>query len=82
MATFGLQSKSVEALTKSLADLTVNQNGVNASGDQYVSSANIMAKAMRGEFGMLQKMGIRFTEHQQELIQTGTETEKVSALQE
>ena len=37
---------------------------------------------MRGEFGALQKMGIRFTEHQQELINTGTETEKVSALQE
>jgi len=82
LATFGLQGKNVVALTKSLADLTVNQNGLNASGDQYVASANIMAKAMRGEFGMLQKMGIRFTEHQQELIKTGTETQKVAAITE
>ncbi len=82
LSTFGLQSKSVVDLTKSLADLTVNQNGVSAGADAYVGSANIMAKAMRGEFGMLQKMGIRFTEHQQELIKTGTETEKVAALQE
>lgn len=82
LSTFGLQSKSVIDLTKSLADLTVNQNGVNATGDQYIASANIMAKAMRGEFGMLQKMGIRFTEHQQELINTGTEAQKVSAIQE
>jgi len=82
LSTFGLQSKSVVDLTKSLADLTVNQNGLNASGDQYISSANIIAKAMRGEFGALQKMGIRFTEHQQELIMTGNETQKVAAIQE
>lgn len=82
LSTFGLQSKSVVDLTKSLADLTVNQNGVNASADQYVSSANIMAKALRGEFGMLEKMGIRFTETQQKMIEFGTESEKVSALQQ
>jgi len=80
LSTFGLQSKSVIDLTKSLADLTVNQAGVTAGADNYIGSANIMAKALRGEFGMLQKMGIRFTEHQQELINTGTEQEKVAVI--
>jgi hypothetical protein len=80
LSTFGLQTKSVIDLTKSLADLTVNQNGVSASADDYISSANIMAKALRGEFGMLTKMGIRFTEHQQELIMTGTEQQKVATI--
>lgn len=82
LSTFGLQTKSVIALTKSLADFTVNQNGLNASADQYVSSANIMAKALKGQFGLLEKQGIRFTEAQQKLIQYGTETEKVAALNE
>jgi hypothetical protein len=82
LSTFGLQSESVVALTKSLADLTVNQNGVNAGADSYISSANIMAKALRGEFGMLSKMGIRFTEHQKNLIATGTEAQKVATIQE
>lgn len=82
LSTFGLSTNAVKNLTKSLADLTVNQNWVNASWDDYISSANIMAKAMRWEFGMLEKMWIRFTEHQQELIKTWTETEKVSALQD
>lgn len=82
LSTFWLQTKSVQDLTKSLADLTINQNWVNATADQYVSSANIMAKAMRWEFGMLEKMGIRFTEHQQQIINTGTETERVAAIQE
>lgn len=82
LSTFGLQSKSVVALTKSLADLTVNQNGVTAGADQYISSANIMAKALNGQFGLLEKMAIRFTDNQKRLIQFGTETERVGAIQE
>lgn len=82
LSTFGLQSQSVLDLTKSLADLTVNQNGVNASSDQYVQSANTIAKALNGQFGVLEKSGIRFTEAQQNMILYGTESEKVAALQE
>lgn len=82
LSTFGLQSKSVIDLTKSLADLTVNQDGVNAGADSYISSANIMAKALRGEFGMLEKMGIRFTETQKNMIKFGDESKKVAAIQE
>ena len=82
LSTFGLQSKSVVALTKSLADLTVNQKGVNAGTEDYIGSANTMAKALNGQFGALQKMGIRFTETQQKLIQFGSETERVKAIQE
>lgn len=82
LSTFGLQSDSVVKLTKSLADLTVNQNGLGASADQYITSANVMAKALNGQFGALEKSGIRFTEAQQNLILYGTEAEKVAALQE
>jgi Holliday junction resolvasome RuvABC endonuclease subunit len=82
LSTFGLQSKTVVALTKSLADLTVNQKGVTASTDDYIGSANIMQKALNGQFGKLELMGIRFTPLQQKLIQFGTETERVAALNE
>lgn len=82
LSTFGLSSKAVLGLTKSLADLTVNQKGVNATSDDFTQSANVMAKALKGQFGVLEKSGIRFTEAQQKLIQYGTETEKVAALQE
>lgn len=80
LSTFGLQSESVVKLTKTLADLTVNQSGVNATSEDYISSANIIAKALNGEFGMLQKIGVRFTEHQKELILTGDETTKVATI--
>ena len=80
LSTFGLQAKSVVTLTKSLADLTVNQNGITASSDQYVQSANMIAKALNGQFGILEKSGIRFTEAQKNTILLGTETEKTAAV--
>lgn len=82
LSTFGLQSKSVVDLTKSLADLTVNQSGVAATSEDYVASANTIAKALNGQFGALERTGIRFTETQQRMITYGTEAEKVAALQE
>lgn len=82
LSTFGLQSASVVKLTKTLADFTVNQKGLNASSDDYIDSANTLAKALNGQFGVLEKSGIRFTEAQQKLIEFGSETEKVAALQE
>jgi phage-related minor tail protein len=82
LSTFGLQTKNVVTLTKSLADLTVNQSGVNATSEDYIQSANTIAKALNGQFGVLERSGIRFTEAQQSMILYGTETEKVAALQE
>jgi len=82
LSTFGLQSESVIQLTKSLADLTVNQSGVNAGADDFIGSANMIAKALNGQFGILEKSGIRFTEYQQNIIKTGTEAQKVAVIQE
>lgn len=80
LSTFGLSNKAVQSLGGSLADLAVNQFGVSASGDQLSQSANMIAKALNGQFGVLEKSGIRFTEAQKQTIQFGTETEKVAAI--
>lgn len=82
LSTFGLTTNMVKQLTPALADLTVNQAGVNATAQDFEASANVMAKALNGQFGVLEKSGIRFTEAQQKMIQYGTETERISALQE
>ncbi len=82
LMTFGISADMAGKLSGSLADLAVNQFGVNASGDQLTQTANMIAKALNGQFGVLEKSGIRFTEAQQHMIQYGTETEKASALQE
>lgn len=82
LSTFGLSNKAVQALGGSLSDLAVNQFGVSASGDQLAQSANMIAKALNGQFGVLEKSGIRFTEAQQNAIKFGTEMEKVTAINE
>lgn len=80
LSTFGLSNKAVQKLGGSLADLAVNQFGVNASGEQLADSANMIAKALNGQFGVLEKSGIRFTEAQKQTIQFGTEMQKVDAI--
>lgn len=80
LSTFGLSNKAVQALGGSLADLAVNQYGVSASGEQLSDSANMIAKALNGQFGILEKSGIRFTEAQKAMIEFGTEEQKVDAI--
>lgn len=80
LSTFGLSNKAVQALGGSLADLAVNQYGVSASGEDLSSTANMIAKALNGQFGVLEKSGIRFSEAQKQAIQFGTEMEKVNAI--
>ena len=82
LSTFGLSNKAVQNLGGSLADLAVNQFGVNASGEQLSQTANMIAKALNGQFGVLEKSGIRFTEAQKAIIQFGTEEQKVTAINE
>ena len=82
LSTFGLQNETVQALGGSLADLAVNQFGVNASGEQLTQTANMIAKALNGQFGVLEKSGIRFTELQKKIIMTGTEMQKAKAINE
>ena len=80
LSTFGLSNNAVQKLGGSLADLAVNQFGVNASGEQLSDTANMIAKALNGQFGVLEKSGIRFTEAQKHAIEFGTEMEKVDAI--
>lgn len=82
LSTFGLSNEAVQGLGGSLADLAVNQFGVNASTEQLSQTANVMAKALQGQFGVLEKSGIRFTEAQQHIIKFGSEMEKVKAINE
>lgn len=80
LSTFGLSNKAVQKLGGSLSDLAVNQYGVSASGEQLSDTANMIAKALNGQFGILEKSGIRFTEAQKHVIEFGTEMEKVDAI--
>lgn len=80
LSTFGLSNKAVQKLGGALSDLAVNQFGVSASGEQLSDTANMIAKALNGQFGILEKSGIRFTQAQKNMIEYGTEMQKVDAI--
>lgn len=82
LSTFGLSNTAVQGLAGSLSDLAVNQFGVSASGEQLSDTANMIAKALNGQFGVLEKSGIRFNDAQRKAIEFGTEMEKVKAINE
>jgi len=82
LSTFGLQTETVKKLTASLVDLTVNQSGATATGADFEASANTIAKALNGQFGILEKSGIRFSEAQKAIIEHGSESQKAAAIQE
>lgn len=82
LSTFGYQIDTVKALTQVTADLAVNQAGVNAWGDALQMSANMVAKAMRGQTAELQKTWIVFSDAQKNAIKFGDESQKAAAVVE
>ena len=80
LATFQLQGDTIKALLPSLQNLAVAQYGVDVSQDNMIQSANLLGKVMMGQTGALSKAGVSFTDTQQKILQTGTETEKTAAL--
>lgn len=82
LATFDLLPETIQAITPALADMAVAENGVNVSTEQMEGLANGLGKAMQGQTDLLTKMGFQFDEHQKNLLQTGTETERAAMLTE
>lgn len=82
LSTFWLSNKAVQWLSWALADLAVNQFWASASWEQLSDTANMIAKALNWQFWVLEKSGIRFTDAQKNMIQFGTEMEKVKAINE
>lgn len=82
LATFQLQSGTIKTLLPAFQDLAVAQYGVNVSQDQMIQSANLIGKVMGGSTGALKKAGVTFTEAQEKILKTGTETQKAATLVE
>lgn len=80
LSTMGLQNESVQALAGSLADYAVNQYGVSASAEQLTQAANGISKAFQGNFRAFVDAGIVLTDAQKSMLQFGTETERVNAI--
>lgn len=82
LATFQLQSTTIEKLLPSLYDLATAVYGVNVSQEQMVTVSNLMGKAMQGQVGALTRYGVTVTEAQAQTLKFGTEQQKTAAMVE
>lgn len=82
LATFQLSADTIKTLLPAFQDLAVAQYGVNVSQEQMINSGNLIGKVMNGSVGALTKAGVSFTAAQEQILKTGTESEKAAALVE
>ncbi|MDK2790609.1 MAG: hypothetical protein PWP15_1116 [Methanothermococcus sp.] len=82
LATFQMQTSSIEKLTPALQTMAIAQYGVNVSQEQLQNTANQLGRAFMGFDGALTRIGVTLTDAQKEILNTGTEMEKVNTLTE
>lgn len=82
LATFKLNTESIKQLTPALQTLAVAQYGTNVSQEQIIQTANMLGKSYMGMEGALQRVGVTLTDYQKEILNTGTEQERVATLTE
>lgn len=79
-ATFLTQKESLEALMPAMGNLIAQQKGFNATESDAVTIGNLMGKVMQGQTSALKKVGISFTEAEEQVLKYGTELERANML--
>jgi LysM repeat protein len=82
LATFQMSADTIATLTPAFQDLAVATYGANVSQEQMIQSGNLIGKVMGGQVGALSRVGVSFTDAQEAILKTGTESEKAAALVE
>jgi len=80
LATFDLQSESIEKLIPSILDYVVAEKGAAATTEDLRGLTNGLAQALQGNFASLTKTGFVLDDATKALIANGTEAERAAAL--
>lgn len=80
LATFLSSTDSLRTLIPAMNNLAVQQNGVNVSAEAMVGIGNLMGKVMQGQTASLRRVGITFTEAEENALKFGTEEERAAVL--
>lgn len=62
LAQFGANEEQIRALLPSIEDMAVSLYGVNVSQEQMASASKAVSKALEGNYGALEKLGVVLTE--------------------
>ena len=82
LATFATTRETLTTLLPAMNNLLVQQNGLNASSESAVGIANLIGKALTGNYSALKRVGITFTDTQANMIKYGDEGERAATIAE
>lgn len=80
VSTFLTQASSLRTLIPAMNNLLAQQKGVNATQEDAVGIGNLMGKAMQGQTSALRRVGISFTEAEEQILKYGSESERAATL--
>lgn len=80
VSTFLTQASTLRTLIPAMNNLLAQQKGVNATQEDAVSIGNLMGKAMQGQTSALRRVGITFTEAEEQILKYGSESERAATL--
>lgn len=80
LSTFLNSTDALKTLIPAMNNLAVQQNGVNATSENMVNIGNLMGKVMQGQTSALTRVGITFTDAQEQVLKYGNEQERAAML--
>lgn len=80
LSTFLQSKRALETLIPAMNNLAVQQNGVNVSSGNMVEIGNLMGKVMQGQTSALTRVGITFTDAEEQALKYGNEVERAAML--
>lgn len=80
VSTFLTNKKSIDVLLPAMNNLLAQQKGLSATQEDAVNIGNLMGKVMQGQTAALTRVGITFTEAEENALKYGTEVERAAVL--
>ena len=80
VATFLTQADSIKTLLPAMNDLLAQQRGLEASTGDAVNIANLMGKVLQGQTSALKRVGISFSDAEEQVLKYGSESERAAML--
>ena len=80
LSMYNLQLSSIEKLLPAMNDLIVAKDGMNASVGTATDMGKKFAETLSGQADSLKEVGIYFTDAEKQILQYGTEVEKVDLI--
>ena len=82
LGTFSKYPDTLSTLNGAMANLIAQQKGYDATAQDAITIGNLMGKVLQGQTSALTRVGITFTEAQEEVLKYGNEQERAAMLAE